>query len=129
MRQNWTDICFGGLVKSSNMKTRIFTVCLCMLLMTSSTPLFASINTKDRRSLKKEAAAMTADQKAARLETIRARVEEIKSIDKSTLSRSEKKALKKELREMNREARTMRGGVYLSVGAIIIIILVLILIL
>lgn len=72
---------------------------------------------------------MTDEQKAVRLEEIRLRAEEIKATDKSTLSKSERKALKKELKEMNREAKAMRGGVYLSVGAIIIIILLLILIL
>jgi hypothetical protein len=50
-------------------------------------------------------------------------------MDKSSLSRSERKALKKELRNMNKESKEMKGGVYLSVGAIIIIILLLILIL
>ncbi|RYY57773.1 MAG: hypothetical protein EOO09_01380 [Chitinophagaceae bacterium] len=72
---------------------------------------------------------MSDEQKAARLEVIRLRAEEIKATDKSTLTRSERKSMKKELKEMNREAKAMRGGVYLSVGAIIIIILLLILIL
>lgn len=111
------------------MKTRIISIFLSMLLLVSSTPILASTDGKDKRTLKKEAAAMTEEQKTARLETIRSRVDEIKAMDKSNLSRSERKALKKELKEMNREAKTMRGGVYLSVGAIIIIILVLILIL
>lgn len=72
---------------------------------------------------------MTDAEKTARLEEIQNRVAEIKSIDKSSLSRTERKALRKELREMNKEAKEMKGGVYLSVGAIIIIILLLILIL
>ncbi|MET0635578.1 MAG: hypothetical protein ABWZ25_06095 [Chitinophagaceae bacterium] len=72
---------------------------------------------------------LTDEQKTARLEEIKTRVEVIKATDKSTLSRSERKSMKKELREMNREAKAMKGGVYLSVGAIIIIILLLILIL
>ena len=57
------------------------------------------------------------------------RVEEIRKMDKSNLTRVEKKALRKELREMKDKARALSGGVYLSVGAIIIIILLLILIL
>lgn len=71
---------------------------------------------------------MTAEQKI-QLERITNRVEEIKAMDKSDLSRAEKKELKKELKELKQEARAMGGGVYLSVGAIIIIILLLILIL
>ncbi|MBB5439869.1 MULTISPECIES: hypothetical protein [Pedobacter] len=71
---------------------------------------------------------MTAEQKV-QLERIKTRVEEIRDMDKSHLSRSEKKELRKELKELKTQARAMSGGVYLSVGAIIIIILLLILIL
>jgi uncharacterized protein (DUF3084 family) len=57
------------------------------------------------------------------------RLEEIKAISKSTLTRQEKKSLRKEVREIKKEMAINNGGVYLSVGAIIIIILLLILIL
>jgi protein-disulfide isomerase len=65
----------------------------------------------------------------ARLEAMKARVDEIKAMDKSALTKAERKALKKELKDMKKEAKAIRGGVYLSVGAIIIIILLLILLL
>lgn len=65
-----------------------------------------------------------------RMNEMRQRVKEIKEMDKSELTRSERKALRQELRDMNKEARAFgERGVYLSVGAIIIIILLLILIL
>lgn len=65
-----------------------------------------------------------------RMNEMRQRVQEIKEMDKSELSRVERKALRQELRDMNKEARAFgERGVYLSVGAIIIIILLLILIL
>lgn len=84
----------------------------------------------DNKAITKEAAAnMTAEQKQARLEEIKARVQEIKSMDKSQLSKEDRKELRTELKTMKKETRAMGGGVYLSVGAIIIIILVLILIL
>jgi hypothetical protein len=73
--------------------------------------------------------AMTPEQKQARIEEIKARVAEIKAMDKSQLTRADRKELRTELRADKREARAMGGGVYLSVGAIIIIILLLILIL
>jgi VIT1/CCC1 family predicted Fe2+/Mn2+ transporter len=77
----------------------------------------------------KEAIAnMTKEQKAALLEEIKARVDEIKAMDKSTLTKEDRKALRKELREMRREAKAITG-VYISVGALIIIILLLIIIL
>ncbi len=73
---------------------------------------------------------MSEAEKEAAIAKMKLRVEEIKAMDKSTLSKSERKALRKELRDMNKEARALgAGGVYLSVAAIVIIILVLILIL
>ena len=57
------------------------------------------------------------------------RLEEIKAMDKSTLTRKERKELKREVKSIKKEMKVMSGGVYLSIGAIIIIILLLILIL
>jgi len=58
------------------------------------------------------------------------RVNELKEIDRSTLTKVERKELKNEVRELKDEANAVNGnGVYLSVGAVIIIILLLILIL
>ncbi len=55
------------------------------------------------------------------------RLDEIKEMDKSELSRQEKKELRKEVREIKKELRSTGNGIYLSIGAIIIIILLLIL--
>lgn len=71
----------------------------------------------------------TAVANEARLEQMKTRLEEIKHMDKSNLTREERKELRHEVKDMRKEAKAMSGGVYLSVGAIIIIILVLILIL
>lgn len=57
------------------------------------------------------------------------RITEIKAMDKSKLTTAEKKELRKELREMKHQMKALSGGVYLSAGAIIIILLILILIL
>ena len=65
----------------------------------------------------------------AMLKRISARVEEIQNMDKSNLSDDEKKALRKELKGMYKDARGLDQKVYISVGAIIIVILLLILIL
>ena len=79
--------------------------------------------------VKERVADMTNEQKAASLEEIKVRVNEIKEMNKSELSKAERKDLKKELCDMRKEAWVISGGVYLSAGAIIVIILVLILIL
>lgn len=57
------------------------------------------------------------------------RVTEIQNMDKTNLSLTEKKELKKELKDMKHKADGLDSRVYLSLGAIIIIILLLILIL
>lgn len=64
-----------------------------------------------------------------RVQQLLQRLEEIKGMNKSELTRSEKKSLRKEVKDIRKEMKAMSGGVYLSVGAIIIIILLLILIL
>jgi len=80
--------------------------------------------------IKEKVAAMTEEQKDARIIEMKNRVHEIKAMDRSTLTKQERKALRKELKEMNKEAKEMgRGGVYISLAGILIIILVLILIL
>ncbi len=71
----------------------------------------------------------TTSDNAALAKTLLARLDEIKAMDKSDLSRLEKKALRIEVRETKAELKSMNGGVYLSVGAVIIIILLLILLL
>jgi len=95
--------------------------------------LFASVNTyarNDKDYWKDKVATMTEAQKEARVTEIKARVEEIKDMDKSKLSRADRKALRHELRDMNQEARAIgNGGIYISLAGILIIILVLILIL
>lgn len=65
----------------------------------------------------------------AKVQVMLDRLEEIKEMDKSDLSRAEKKELRKEVRSIKKELRSTGNGVYLSVGAIIIIILLLILLL
>ncbi|MGI8599122.1 MAG: hypothetical protein ACR2KB_07690 [Chitinophagaceae bacterium] len=72
---------------------------------------------------------LTAEQQA-RIDALKRRVVEIKGIDRSKLTKQERKDLRAELKEMNNEAKAIQGrGVYLSVGAIIIVILLLILLL
>lgn len=102
------------------MKKKIYFLATAFMLMLA----MPSVMAKDVKS-KPE---MTESQKV-RIEEISQRVEEIKNMDRSQLSRQERKDLRNELLDMKKEAKAVSGGVYLSVGAIIIIILLLILIL
>ncbi|MFC5284247.1 hypothetical protein [Pedobacter alpinus] len=54
------------------------------------------------------------------------RVEEIRNLDKSNLTRTEKKALRSELQLMKKQANAIsNGGIYLSVTALLVIIVIL----
>lgn len=66
---------------------------------------------------------------AAEAEVILNRLEEIENMDKSSMSASEKKEMRKEVRSLKNDLKELGGGVYLSVGALIIVILLLILLL
>lgn len=102
------------------------TVAMTLALFSSS----ASAATEVVKDPARTEETMSAQQKEAKIREIKQRVEEIKAMDKSHLSKQERKDLKKEVREMKKQANAIgAGGVYLSVGAIIIIILLLILIL
>jgi hypothetical protein len=63
------------------------------------------------------------------MQALKNRIQEIKAMDKSTLSRAQKKDLRQELRGMSSAASGNNRGIYLSIGAIVIIILLLILLL
>lgn len=55
------------------------------------------------------------------------RLNEIKAMEPSSLTRRQKRELRKEVKTIERNLHTNSGGVYISVGAAIIIVLLLIL--
>ena len=103
------------------MKKFLYALVLIFTLGISSNTVFAADKTEPKTE-------MTPEQKV-KFDKIVSRVDEIRKMDKSNLTKAERKALRTELRDMKGQARALSGGVYLSVGAIIIIILLLILIL
>lgn len=59
-----------------------------------------------------------------------ARLEAINAMDKTSMNSTEKRALRKEVRSINQELKAIRGGgIYMSVGAVILVVLLLILLL
>ncbi|HLF46979.1 MAG TPA: hypothetical protein VI548_11175 [Chitinophagaceae bacterium] len=64
-----------------------------------------------------------------RIQELVQRLENIRAMDKSEMTRLEKKGLRKEVKDIKMEMKVASGGVYLSIGAIIIVILLLILLL
>lgn len=72
----------------------------------------------------------TAPAASPEMDALKARLNEIRTMKRSNLSRAEKKDLRMELRTMNSAAAAgNNNGIYLSIGAVVIIILLLILLL
>jgi hypothetical protein len=63
-----------------------------------------------------------------RLAEMEARVAVIKSMDFHEMSKNERKDIREELKSMKAESRDIGNGIYLSVGAIVIVLLILILV-
>jgi Flp pilus assembly protein TadB len=115
-------VIYQEITNPNHMKKFIYSLALIFMLGVSANTVLAADKSEKNKT------EMTVEQQA-QLKRITERVEEIRSMDKSDLSRAEKKELRKELRELKKQSKALGGGVYLSVGAIIIIILLLILIL
>lgn len=102
-------------------KTNYSLLLLLLLFSVFSTPIFASENEPVIIENPKEI--------PIEVQAMYHRMDEIKAMDKSTLTSVQKKELRKELKTIKTHLRTTNHGVYLSLGAIIIIVLLLILIL
>ncbi len=96
---------------------------LCLVMCISPVSVMATVNPAT--------VSMASDRPAdtKRADKLTARLDEIKALDKSEMSASEKKALRKEVRGIKKELKEMAGGVYISIGALVIIALLLILLL
>jgi hypothetical protein len=70
-----------------------------------------------------------AGMESARAQELLKRLDQINALDKSAMNSSEKKENRKEVRAINKELKQLGGGVYISVGAILIILLLLIILL
>jgi hypothetical protein len=103
-------------------KISLYAMILMVSLSSISSPLFAT---------EKNPMVVTSKTKEGQAEITKlmTRLETIKAMDKSTLDRSEKRVLLKEVRAIKSELKDKRHGVYVSVGAFIIIILLLVILL
>lgn len=101
------------------MKKSILRITMMLLLLATIVP---------PTTAKDKAPKPTTEAEAAKAKVWISRLDEINAMDKSNLSRSEKRTLRKEVRVIEKNLNSS-GGVYLSVGAIIVIILLLIILL
>jgi len=97
-----------------------FTVALCALILSIASPAFSN---------PVEATPVTPTESVeARNERLVQRLEEIKAMDVENMSRSEKRALRKEVKKIEKSLNTS-GGIYISAGALLVIIILLIILL
>lgn len=66
---------------------------------------------------------------AAKVISLESRLKEIDAMDKSELKAADKKELRKEVKSIKSELKAVGGGVYVSAGAVILIIILVIVLL
>jgi hypothetical protein len=96
-----------------------------MILLVS----MSSITTLSATEKDSIVATVTTKEVPADVSKLLTRLDEINAIDKTALNRLQKKELRKEVRVIKSELKEKRHGVYISVGAFIIIILLLVILL
>jgi type IV secretory pathway VirJ component len=107
------------------MKSKLMSLFVIGALLTHS-PVKATMNPTKLNSNFSEA---PVNMEKAKSEVLIVRLSEIKGLDKSNMTSAEKKVLRKEVKTIKAELAKTSGGVYLSVGAILLIVLLLIVLL
>lgn len=95
-----------------------------MVLMLS----FSAFSNTMMASEKNPTTTTTPKEMPAEVRTMLNRLEEIKAMDRSALKPADRKALRKEVRAIKTEIKSTGNGIYMSAGAIIIVLLILLLI-
>ncbi|MBR9998999.1 MAG: hypothetical protein KFF73_08510, partial [Cyclobacteriaceae bacterium] len=74
---------------------------------------------------------MNTEQRQARVNVLENRLRELEAMDLKSLEKRDKKELTKEVKDINRELKrhATSGGVYISVGVLLLVIILLILLL
>jgi hypothetical protein len=106
------------------MKKTVFCLLASCLLLT-----FLPLQSNAATTVEPSSLVATKPAESTEAKTLELRLNEIKAMDKSSLAPSDKKNLRKEVKSINHKLRSISGGVYLSVGAVLLIALLLIILL
>src|SRR5688572_27137648 len=96
-------------------KTILYLMTACLLLTFHPTQSHAAATTKPSTLVIPEPG------KTVEAKALLVRLDEINAMDKSNLKSSDKRILRKEVRSIKKQLKDLSGGVYISAGAIIII--------
>jgi DNA gyrase/topoisomerase IV subunit A len=104
----------------------IFSFMLIMILSMSTSTSFASISENAPEEIATQADVENyLTEEEAKIITMR--IEEIREMDKSTLTAEEKLELRKELKDIRKEINRQGGYIYISVGTILVVLLLILL--
>jgi len=104
---------------------KIMTYLMAIILSLSVLPLQSFVSPKEK-PFSGVVSKTTETTESAEAKTLLLRLNEIKAKDMSKLNSTEKKKLRKEVRSINRRLKDISGGVYISAGTIIIILILLV---
>jgi hypothetical protein len=110
------------------MKKTIYLIAATLVLTLSALTSHAATITGDPFT-KEAIAAMTPEQKQARVEEIKQRIEEIRAMDKSQLTKPERKELRAEVKSLKQESNDLGiNKMYIYIAAIVALIIILLII-
>lgn len=109
------------------MKKTICLFAIVLMLCTVSIAAHATAS-RDTTPTKEAIAAMSPEQREARVEEIKSRIAQIKAIDRSQMTKAEKKEYRAELRALKQETK-IYDVLYVGIGALVILIILLLILL
>jgi hypothetical protein len=104
-----------------------FALCLMTCLSLTLLPIQLKAGTPDEPTT--VTAPDTKSKEATEVKNLELRLNEIKSMDMSKMKSSEKRKLRKEVKSINHRMHDIGGGVYISAGAIILVLILLLILL
>src|SRR5437868_6445678 len=106
-----------------NIKKVLLTIS-CLLLITTVTVNAATFSIITKPT--KEKSSGLTEKEEARIKALKNRVTEIQAIDRSRLSKADRKELHRELKDLKKEAKGNGKGFIIAIGGLVIVILLLI---
>lgn len=103
-----------------------FAICLMMTLLSFA---FLPVQSKGAAPTEPTTTPAPKPAESAEVKTLELRLNEIKTMDKTNMKSAEKKSLRKEVKTINHKLRNIGGGVYISAGVLILIIILLVVLL